>query len=251
MGRLENRTAFITGAASGLGKAQALRFAQEGARIVAADLNLDGAEATAAEIRDADGQALAVQIDVTDGDSVTAAVTAAIDHFGTVDTLSNTAGMFDKFVQLLDTDRETFDRVLNVNIDGMFNVSKALIPHIIDNGKGVIINIASGAGLRGGGGGIAYTTSKHGVVGFTRELAAAYGTSGVRVNAIAPGLIDTPMVSDFSGTDETQANLKSQPGGRLGRPDDIANAALFLASDESDFIHAVTLPVDGGLVNTL
>lgn len=251
MDRLVGRTVFITGAASGLGKAQAIRFAQEGARIVAADLNEEGAKATAADIEAAGGQAIGVTIDVTDEQSVESAVARAIEAFGTVDTLSNTAGMFDGFVQLLDTSRAAFDNVLNVNLDGMFNVSKALIPHMLENGKGVIVNIASGAGLRGGGGGIAYTTSKHGVVGFTRQLAAAYGNQGIRVNAIAPGLIDTPMVSDFSGTAETREGLTSQPGGRLGRPEDVANAALFLASDEADFIHAVTLSVDGGLVDTL
>jgi 3-oxoacyl-[acyl-carrier protein] reductase len=251
MARLEGRTAFITGAASGLGKAQALRFAQEGARIVAADLNEKGAAETAAEIRQAGGEAIGVVIDVTDEASVAAAVQRGLAEFGLIDTLSNTAGMFDGFAQLLETDKRRFDRVLDVNLDGMFNVSKALLPHMIEHGKGVIVNIASGAGLRGGGGGIAYTASKHGVVGFTRQLAAAYGRDGIRVNAIAPGLIDTPMVADFSGTEETQAGLKAQPGGRLGRPEDIANAALFLASDEADFIHAVTLSVDGGLVDTL
>ena len=250
MERLTGRTAFITGAASGLGKAQALRFAEEGARIVAADLNEDGAKATAAEIKAMGGEAIGVAIDVTDEASVDSAVERAIDAFGTIDTLSNTAGMFDGFVQLLETSRTTFDKVLDVNLDGMFNVSKALIPHMLQNGKGVIVNIASGAGLRGGGGGIAYTTSKHGVVGFTRQLAAAYGNQGIRVNAIAPGLIDTPMVADFSSTEDTKAGLASQPGGRLGRPEDIANAALFLASDEADFIHAVTLSVDGGQVDT-
>jgi 3-oxoacyl-[acyl-carrier protein] reductase len=251
MQRLEGRTAFITGAASGLGKAQALRFAKEGARIVAADLNEGGAKATSAEIEAAGGQAIGVAIDVTDERSVETAVARAMDAFGAVDTLSNTAGVFDDFVQLIETSRATFDNVLKVNLDGMFNVTKALIPHMIENGKGVIVNIASGAGLRGGGGGIAYTTSKHGVVGFTRQLAAAYGDQGIRVNAIAPGLIDTPMVAGFSATEETKAGLAAQPAGRLGRPEDVANAALFLASDEADFIHAATLSVDGGQVDTL
>jgi 3-oxoacyl-[acyl-carrier protein] reductase len=250
MARLEGRTAFITGAASGLGKAQAVRFAQEGARIVAADLNEEGAKATAAEIVAAGGTAIGTLIDVTDEDSVQRAVDAALEEFGTIDTLSNTAGMFDNFAQLPDTDREAFDRVLRVNLDGMFNVTRALLPHMIEQGRGVIVNIASGAGLRGGGGGIAYTTSKHGVVGFTRQLAAAHGGQGVRVNAIAPGLIDTPMVSAFSSDEDTVAGLAAQPGGRLGRPEDVANAALFLVSDEADFIHAATLSVDGGQVDT-
>jgi 3-oxoacyl-[acyl-carrier protein] reductase len=250
MNRLEGRTAFITGAASGLGKAQALRFAQAGARIIAADLNEAGAKATADEIVSGGGTAIGVAIDVTDPASVEAAVDAGLAEYGVIDTLSNTAGMFDGYLQMLETDKSAFDRVLDVNIDGMFNVTKALLPHFLEAGKGVIVNIASGAGLRGGGGGIAYTTSKHGVVGFTRQLSATYGPQGLRVNAIAPGLIDTPMVADFSHGEAAEQMLTSNPGQRLGRPDDVANAALFLVSDEADFIHAATLSVDGGMVDT-
>ncbi|MDR7254235.1 3-oxoacyl-[acyl-carrier protein] reductase [Nocardioides sp. BE266] len=250
MTRLQGRTAFITGAASGIGKAQALRFGAEGARVAAADLDVDGATRTAEEIVTAGGTAIGVAVDITDIASVEAAVSTAIAEFGVIDTLSNTAGMFDGYEQLLETTRGAFDKVLDVNLDGMFNVSKALVPHFIEHGKGVIVNIASGAGLRGGGGGIAYTTSKHGVVGFTRQLSATYGPLGVRVNAVAPGLIDTPMVAAFSEGEAAQTMLRSNPGQRLGRPDDIASAALFLVSDEADFIHAATLPVDGGMVDT-
>jgi len=250
MNRLDGRTAFITGAASGLGKAQALRFAQEGARIIAADLNEAGAKATADEVVAGGGTAIGVAIDVTDPIRVEAAVNAGLAEYGVVDTLSNTAGMFDGYLQMLETEKSAFDKVLDVNLDGMFNVTKALLPHFLETGKGVIVNIASGAGLRGGGGGIAYTTSKHGVVGFTRQLSATYGPQGIRVNAIAPGLIDTPMVADFSQGEAAEQMLRSNPGQRLGRPEDVANAALFLASDEADFIHAVTLSVDGGMVDT-
>jgi 3-oxoacyl-[acyl-carrier protein] reductase len=250
MERLRGRAAFITGAASGIGKAQALLFAREGARVVVADVNEAGAEATAAEIGVLGGHAIGLAIDVADEDSVRVAVDRAIEVFGTIDTLSNTAGIFDGRVQLLETSQPAFDRVLKVNIEGMFNVTKALVPHMLANGKGVIINIASGAGLRGGGGGIAYTTSKHGVVGFTRQLAAAYGNQGIRVNAIAPGAIDTPMIADSIETDKLKAALAARPGGRVGQPEDVANAALFLASDEADFIHATTLSVDGGQVDT-
>jgi 3-oxoacyl-[acyl-carrier protein] reductase len=249
--RLQGRTAFITGAASGLGRAQALRFALEGARVIAADLDEPGAQRTATDIRAAGGEATAVHIDVTDEASVAAAVRAGLEEFEAIDTVSNTAGMFDGFTQLLEADRVGFDRVLAVNLDGMFNVSKALIPQMIERGGGVIVNIASAAGLRGGGGGVAYTTSKHGVIGFTRQLAAAYGRQGIRVNAIAPGLIDTPMIAEFVDTNAAQRGLRARPAGRLGRPEDIANAALFLVSDEADFIHATTLCVDGGQVDTL
>jgi 3-oxoacyl-[acyl-carrier protein] reductase len=250
MKRLEGRTAFISGSASGIGEAQALRFAQEGARIVAADLDGAGAERVAGEITASGGQAIGVAMDVTDVESVAAAVRRGLDEYGVIDTLSNTAGYFDGFAQLADTDRMLFDKVMDVNVTGIFNVTKALLPHMLENGKGAIVNIASAAGLRGGGGGIAYTASKHAVIGFTRQLAAAYGTQGVRANAIAPGLIDTPMVANFSGTDESKATMAAKPAGRLGRAEDIANAALFLVSDEADYIHATTLSVDGGYADT-
>jgi 3-oxoacyl-[acyl-carrier protein] reductase len=138
-----------------------------------------------------------------------------------------------------------------VNLTGVHLVTTAVLPITLENGNGRIVNIASGAGLLGGGGRAAYTSTKHAVVGYTNQLAAGYGKQGIRGNAIAPGLIDTPMVADVSKTPETQAWLATQPGTRLGRPEDIAYAALFLVSDESEYIHAVTLPVDGGLVNTL
>ena len=251
MPRLQDKIAFITGGGSGLGRAQALRFASEGASIVVADLNADAAAKVAAEVEAAGGKALAVSIDVTDEAIVKAAVKQAIEVFGRIDILSNTAGAFDNFVQSLDMSRETWDRIVAVNLTSLFIVSNAVLPHMIEQGGGVVLNIASGAGLRGGGGGAAYTSTKHGVVGYTRQLSAGYGKHGIRVNAIAPGLIDTPMVSSFSSGSATQAGLASKPAGRIGVPLDIANAALFLVSDEADFIHGVTLPVDGGLIETL
>jgi 3-oxoacyl-[acyl-carrier protein] reductase len=251
MGKLDGRVAFVTGGASGIGKAQAIRFGQEGATLVVADLDESGARAVADAITGAGGQAIGVRVDVTDDDSVAAAVSAALDAYGRIDILSNTAGMFDNFAQTLDTDRKLWDAVVAVNLTGIYTVTNAVLPHMIAAGGGVVLNIASGAGLRGGGGGAAYTSSKHAVVGYTRQLAAGYGRQGIRVNAIAPGLIDTPMVAHFSHDEDTQAGLRQQPAGRLGQPEDIAKAALFLVSDDADFIHAVTLPVDGGLIETL
>jgi 3-oxoacyl-[acyl-carrier protein] reductase len=248
--RLEGRTAFITGGASGLGRAQAIRFAQEGAQVVVADLNEEGAKSVVAEIEAAGGEAIAVSLNVADAESVKTAVERAIERFGKIDVLSNTAGIFDGAAQLGDAALESFRKVFQVNVDGMFSVSKAVLPHMLELGKGSIINFSSNAGLRGGAGGIAYTTSKHAVIGFTRQMAAAYGKQGIRVNAIAPGMIQTPMAGDFVHTPEGKALFEAQPAGRLGQPEDIANAALFLASDESDFIHAVTLSVDGGMVDT-
>ncbi|GCE45031.1 3-oxoacyl-[acyl-carrier protein] reductase [Rhodococcus wratislaviensis] len=251
MGKLDGRVALVTGGASGIGKAQAVLFAQHGATVVVADRDESGARVTAGVIEVAGGNALGVAMDVTDDDSVTAAVSAAMSSYGRIDILSNTAGMFDHFAQTLDTDRKLWDAMLAVNLTGIYTVTNAVLPHMITAGKGAIINIASGAGLRGGGGGAAYTSTKHAVVGYTRQLSAGYGKQGIRVNAIAPGLIDTPMVASFSKDEETLTGLRQQPAGRLGKPEDIANAALFLVSDDADFIHAITLPVDGGLVETL
>ncbi|MFJ8816569.1 SDR family NAD(P)-dependent oxidoreductase [Amycolatopsis thermoflava] len=251
MGKLENRVAFVTGGASGLGKAQAVRFAEEGAKVVVADRNEQGAMEVAGIITAEGGAAKGVAVDVTDADSVAAAVAAALDAFGRIDILSNTAGLFDQFKPTLDTDPATWDAVVAVNLTAVYTVTNAVLPHMIAAGRGVVLNIASGAGLRGGGGGAAYTSTKHAVVGYTRQLSADYGNQGIRINAIAPGLIDTPMVAHFSHDEDTLANLRRQPAGRLGRPSDVANAAVFLVSDDADFIHAVTLPVDGGLVETL
>lgn len=250
MARLADKTVFITGAGSGIGKAQAILFAKEGATIIAGDLNAAAAQETADEILTAGGRALAVGVDVADEASVQAAATAAMIEFGRIHILCNTAGAFDKFAQALDTSRELWDRVVAVNLTSLYITANVFLPHMIEMGGGVVLTIASGAGLRGGGGGASYTSTKHAAVGFTKQLAAAYGHQGIRANAIAPGLIDTPMVSDFSADAATVKGLAAHPAGRIGTVADIANASLFLVSDEADFIHAVTLPVDGGLVET-
>lgn len=251
--KLENQVALITGAASGLGKAQAILFAQEGAKIIAADLNLDGAEKTAEEIRKNGGHAIGVKVDVVDSYSISNMVKVAISAFGKISILSNTAGIFDHYSPLMDTTFEQWEKYLDINISSLFKVTKAVLPGMLANKYGVIINMTSGAGLTGGGGGIGYTSSKHAVVGFTKQMNADYGKAGIRANAIAPGLIETPMVKALidnkdSGIMET---LKKLPAGRHGQPDEIASAALFLASDESRYIYGAVIPVDGGLLSTL
>lgn len=250
MARLAGKTVFITGAGSGIGRAQALLFAKEGASVAAADLNLAAALETVELIETAGGKALAVEVNVADETSVLAAAAAAMIEYGRIHILCNTAGTFDQFTQALDTSRELWDRVVAVNLTSLYITANVFLPHMIEYGGGVVLTIASGAGLRGGGGGAAYTSTKHAAVGFTKQLAAAYGHQGIRVNAIAPGLIDTPMVSSFASDAETVKGLAAHPAGRIGTVADIANASLFLVSDEADFIHAVTLPVDGGLVET-
>jgi 3-oxoacyl-[acyl-carrier protein] reductase len=223
-----------------------LRFAKEGAVVVVADLNEDAAASVAAEIASAGGTAFAIQMDIADPISVGRAVTAAFESAGTINVLSNTAGMYDGGMHTLQTSSALWDKVIAVNLTGMFQVTKAILPRMIEHGGGVVLNISSGAGLRGGAGGTAYTASKHGVVGFTSQLAAEYGAKGIRAVGIAPGLIDTPMVSHLTADPAFLARVAMRPAGRMGTPEDIANAALFLVSDESDYVHGVTLAVDGG-----
>ncbi|WP_063043832.1 SDR family NAD(P)-dependent oxidoreductase [Nocardia pseudovaccinii] len=251
MGKLEGKVAFVTGGASGIGRAQAVRFAQEGARLVVADMDGAGAREVADRITSDGGKAVGVAVDVANEDAVAAAVSAAVDAYNRIDILSNTAGVFDHYAQTLEADRKLWDSVLAVNLTGLYLVTNAVLPHMLANGGGVVVNIASVAGLFGGGGGAAYTSTKHAVVGYTRQLSAGYGHQGIRVNAIAPGAIDTPMTANVSHTAEVQAWMQQQPARRLGTPEDVATAALFLVSDEADYIHAVTLPVDGGLAGTL
>lgn len=251
--KLQNQVALITGAASGLGKAQALLFAKEGAKIIAADMNLEGAQKTADEILNSGGDALAIQVDVTDAEHAEKAVKQALEKFGKISILSNTAGIFDQYAPLLDTSYDQWKKCFDINVDGIFNITKAVLPNMLEHKYGVVISISSGAGLIGGGGGIGYTTSKHGVIGFAKQLNADYGLQGIRSNVIAPGLIETPMVQKMIDDPEggIMATLKKIPAGRQGQASEIADAALFLASDDSRYIYGAVLPVDGGLLSTL
>lgn len=246
MKRLAGKVALITGAGSGIGRAQALRFAGEGCAVVVSDLNPEAADQVAADVREQGGNGMPVRLDVTDPASARAAVDDALRMFGKLDILSNTAGMADNLAGMIETTPALWHRILSVNLTGMFNVTQAVLPAMLARGSGVVLNIASGASFRGGMGGISYTSAKHGVVGFTRQLTAEFGRRGIRAIGIAPGLIDTPMAAEFLADSDFRAKAADRPAGRVGTPADIANAALFLVSDESDYIHGVTLAVDGG-----
>ncbi|MGH2940522.1 MAG: SDR family NAD(P)-dependent oxidoreductase [Solirubrobacterales bacterium] len=246
--KLAGKTAFITGAGSGMGRAMARRFAAEGARVAAADIDADRADAVAAEIRGNGGTASAFTIDVADSASVGAAVDAALAEMGPVDILCSNAGILDDYATVLETSEEQWDRVLGINLKGMYLTSRALLPQMIDNGRGVIVNTASIAGMVAGGGGAAYTAAKHGVIGLTRQLAFDFGPKGVRANAICPGAVETGMTHDLfeAGEAEVMDSVNSVPAGRYAQPEEIANLALFLAGDESDFIHGAAYVIDGG-----
>jgi 3-oxoacyl-[acyl-carrier protein] reductase len=250
MGILDGKVAIITGSASGIGRAQATIFAREGAQVVLADVNLDGINRLARELSLNGENALAVEVNVLSQGDITNLVDNTINKFGKIDILCNTAGAFDDMAPLLETSEELWDKITNINAKGLYLVTKTVLPHMINQGKGSIINIASDAGLTGGGGGAAYTSSKHAVIGFTRQLAADYKNKGIRSNSICPGLIETPMTKELINNPEFRESI-TKASGRLGQPEDIAKATLFLASDDADYINGVELPVDGGLINSL
>jgi 3-oxoacyl-[acyl-carrier protein] reductase len=244
--RLKDKVALITGAGQGIGRATALTFAREGAIVAVADINMTAATAVADEITRADGRAKPIFLDVARAESVEAAVRTLEESFGRVDVLVNNAGIV-RDARMQKMTEEQFDAVIAVNLKGVWLCAKAVAPLMSANGGGSIINAASVVGLYGNFGQTNYVAAKSGVIGMTKTWARELGPSGVRVNAIAPGFVATEMIASVPekvlGAVEDRTPLR-----RLGRPEDIANAYLFLASDESSFITGHVLSVDGGLI---
>jgi NAD(P)-dependent dehydrogenase (short-subunit alcohol dehydrogenase family) len=242
--RFEGRTAVITGAGSGMGAAMARGFHAEGASVVAVDVDEAGLDATIADL--GGERAQPVVLDVTDREAV-AAFGASLDR---VDVLCNNAGILDDYAPAHETDWALWTRILAVNLTGPYLMAHAILPGMIERGRGAIVNTASIAGFVAGGGGAAYTTSKHGLIGFTKQLAFDYGRLGIRANAICPGAIATGMTVELrtpeAGNEHVNAAIEATPAGRWGQPEEVANLALFLASDEASFIHGVPVLVDGG-----
>jgi NAD(P)-dependent dehydrogenase (short-subunit alcohol dehydrogenase family) len=248
--RLADKVAVITGAGSGIGRVAAQLFASEGASIVVADVVAEAASDTAATITAAGGHAVAVTVDVADEEAVGDMVEAAVGTFGALHILFNNAGIFPgDDGGVLDTPPSTWDRVMEVNLKGVWLGCRAAVPAMINSGGGSIVNVASFVALMGAATAqVAYTASKGGVLAFTRELAVEYARSGIRANSICPGPIDTPLLAELMADPvRKQRRLVHIPMGRLGRPDEIARAALFLASDESSFVTGSALVVDGGI----
>ena len=247
--RLENKVCVITGAGSGMGRAMANLFAKEGAKVVAAEWNQTTLDEVVAEVKAAGGEIAGVQGDVSKREDAERIVRSAIDNFGKLDVLCNNAGIMDNFAAAADADDAIVQRVFGVNVYGPLNLTRAALPHMLGNG-GSIVNSASLAGIGGGAAGVAYTMSKHAVVGLTRNTAWQYAKEGVRCNAMAIGGVNTNIMQNTALGIDQKGMERSQPWMACApaflEPIDIANLALFLASDESSKINGAIIAADAG-----
>ncbi len=249
-GRLEGKVALITGAGSGMGRAAAELFAGEGARVVVSDVDENGGNETVAAVRAAGGDATFVRANVAEWSDCQAMVATAVDTYGGLHVLYNNAGIFPADDGgVLDTPQETWRRVMAINLEGVWLGCKAGIPAMIASGGGAIVNVASFVALMGAATAqIAYTSSKGGVLAMTREIAVEYARQGIRANALCPGPIQTPLLEELLSDPARRARrMVHIPMGRLGRAEELAKAALFLASDEASFMTGAQLVVDGGI----
>ena len=246
MTRLAGRAAIVTGAASGIGRAMAERFAAEGAAVLIADVQRDAGEAVAAAIRGDGGRAEFVATDVTSETDVRGMVDAAVARFGRLDILVNNAGI-GRFVPFEQLEPAEWDRIFAVNLRAAYLACRAAVPHLKRSGHGTILNLSSQSGLQGQPMNEAYCASKAGVILFTRSLARELAPDGVRVNCICPGGTETALLRAFRRTITTADSAPASPPlGRFARPEEIAAAALFLVSDDASYVTGVALPVDGG-----
>ncbi|BFT72712.1 SDR family oxidoreductase [Paenibacillus sp. P36] len=247
--RLEGKVAVVTGAASGMGKAIAVLFAQEGAKVVISDLNLEGSNAVAESIKATGGEAIAVKTNVANLDDINMMIDTAVNEYGTLDILVNNAGIMDNMAPVGDVTDEKWDQIFEINTKGVMRAIRKALPIFLEKGKGVIINTASTGGFSGAHAGVAYTASKHAVIGITKNTGFMYAQKGIRCNAIAPGATITNIASTMTNVNEFGASRTKVTQGvipRAGQPEEIAQVALFLASDESSFVNGAVIAADAG-----
>jgi NAD(P)-dependent dehydrogenase (short-subunit alcohol dehydrogenase family) len=248
-GLVAGKVALVTGGGSGIGRASALTFAREGAKVVVADVAVEGGEETVRLIQQHGGEAVFVKADVARAAEVEALVARAVQTYGRLDCAHNNAGIEGAAATTVDYAEDAWERVIAINLKGVWLCMKYEIPPILKQGGGAIVNTASTAGLVGYRGGSAYVASKHGVVGLTKTAALEYAKAGVRVNAVCPGAIDTPMMGRLTGHRPQRAErmAAAEPVGRMGRPEEIAEAVVWLCSEAASFVTGHAMAVDGGI----
>ena len=249
-GLLQGKAALVTGAASGIGRAAALAFAREGAKVLVADVVEGGGNETVKLVKSAGGEAAFIRCDVSKASEAETLVATAVKHFGRLDCAFNNAGISGKLAKTAEDTEDNFDRIMAVNLRGVWLCMKYEILQMVKQGSGgAIVNTASAAGLVGSHGMPAYTASKHGVIGLTKTAALEYARNNIRINAVCPGVIDTPMVGGMVGSHPRLKDIlvSTEPVARLGQPQEIAEAATWLLSDYASFVTGCAMPVDGAM----